>query len=175
MLVLRRLIRVRRDLKLIIMSATLQSEMFSSYFGNCPIVNVDQAIHPIEVYHLEDIYGIAKAQGKTSSIPTFQNYKPLPPASSGRPVDDTLLVFVVRHVVNVHLQDLGSDGSVLVFLPGWNEIQRARELLESSTDGRRLFLVQLHSAISPEDQMLCFQKAPPGRIKVILATNIAET
>jgi HrpA-like RNA helicase len=45
----------RPDLKLVLMSATLQAERFSTFFGGCPVVTVPGRTHPVEEHHLEDV------------------------------------------------------------------------------------------------------------------------
>ena len=46
---------LRPQLKVILMSATLKAEMFSEYFGNCPMVNIPGFTFPVTEYYLEDI------------------------------------------------------------------------------------------------------------------------
>ena len=83
-------------------------------------------------------------------------------------------------------KDLSSDeffelesimtGSILVFLPGWEEILNVKTALENSfIREQRLWILPLHSAISPRDQQKVFRHPPEGRTKIILSTNIAET
>ncbi|TDL28437.1 P-loop containing nucleoside triphosphate hydrolase protein [Rickenella mellea] len=75
------------------------------------------------------------------------------------------------------------SGHVLVFLPGWEEIQSVqRILLDSScptglhfSDPTKYSLHVLHSTIPLAEQQLIFEPAPPGVRRIILATNIAET
>ncbi|HEY0625890.1 MAG TPA: ATP-dependent helicase HrpB [Allosphingosinicella sp.] len=65
------------------------------------------------------------------------------------------------------------EGSLLAFLPGVAEIERAAERLEgipSHTDIHRL-----HGLLDPRDQRAAIAAAPAGRRKVVLATSIAET
>ena len=71
----------------------------------------------------------------------------------------------------------GRKGSVLVFLPGWDEIKEAMKTLESlpAEQYDSLQVIPLHSQVPQEEQQLVFNPAPPGKIKVILATNIAES
>jgi HrpA-like RNA helicase len=45
----------RPDLKLVLMSATLQAERFSAFFGGCPVVTVPGRTYPVEKLHLEDV------------------------------------------------------------------------------------------------------------------------
>ncbi|KAK3103438.1 hypothetical protein FSP39_019253 [Pinctada imbricata] len=55
MVILKRLLDQRSDLKVILMSATLDSEKFSSYFHHCPVVNIPGRTFPVQVFHVEDI------------------------------------------------------------------------------------------------------------------------
>jgi ATP-dependent RNA helicase DHX57 len=53
---LRQLLRTSRpDLKVILMSATLDSNLFSSFFGGAPVLNVPGRTFPVATYHLEDL------------------------------------------------------------------------------------------------------------------------
>ena len=82
---------------------------------------------------------------------------------------------------------VGMDGdtsgdAVLIFLPGWDEIVRLKELLESSGEGRTSFantakysILPLHSLVAPADQRKVFQRPVAGVRKIVLSTNIAET
>ncbi len=53
--ILKDLLPLRRDLKVILMSATLNAELFSRYFGNCPMVNIPGFTYPVEEFYLEDV------------------------------------------------------------------------------------------------------------------------
>jgi HrpA-like RNA helicase len=69
--------------------------------------------------------------------------------------------------------------AVLVFLPGFKEIQTLHELLLSSKEfgqePQRSWVLPLHSLLPPEEQRKVFDRPPPGVRKVVLSTNIAET
>lgn len=43
----------RPDLKLVVMSATLETAAISSYLGDCPVVSLDSPLHPLTIWHLE--------------------------------------------------------------------------------------------------------------------------
>ncbi|XP_067658403.1 ATP-dependent RNA helicase dhx29-like [Haliotis asinina] len=55
MIVVKEILNQRRDLKVILMSATLDSEKFSAYFSHCPVISIPGRTFPVEVYHLEDV------------------------------------------------------------------------------------------------------------------------
>jgi ATP-dependent RNA helicase DHX36 len=54
-IVLRSAMARHPHLRLVLMSATVREDLFSSYFGNCPVVRVPGYTHPVADYHLEDI------------------------------------------------------------------------------------------------------------------------
>ena len=54
LVVLRDMIHTYPDIRVILMSATIDTTLFSSYFGNCPVVEVPGRAHPVQEYFLED-------------------------------------------------------------------------------------------------------------------------
>nr|XP_018683578.1 PREDICTED: DExH-box ATP-dependent RNA helicase DExH7, chloroplastic isoform X1 [Musa acuminata subsp. malaccensis]XP_018683579.1 PREDICTED: DExH-box ATP-dependent RNA helicase DExH7, chloroplastic isoform X1 [Musa acuminata subsp. malaccensis] len=46
----------RQKLKVVLMSATVDSSLFSRYFGNCPVISAEGRTHPVSTYFLEDVY-----------------------------------------------------------------------------------------------------------------------
>jgi ATP-dependent RNA helicase DHX57 len=91
-------------------------------------------------------------------------------------VDYPLLALAVTHAVT-RCCGGSPGGSVLVFLPGAPEITRAASMLEAHAPLRaaRICCVPLHGSLPPSEQQLAFEPAAQGRIKVVLATNVAET
>ncbi|KAL5581513.1 hypothetical protein UlMin_013955 [Ulmus minor] len=70
------------------------------------------------------------------------------------------------------------DGAILVFLPGWDDINRTREKLlmnQFFKDPSKFDILSLHSMIPPLEQKKVFKRPPPGCRKIVLSTNIAET
>ncbi|KAK5643786.1 hypothetical protein RI129_007631 [Pyrocoelia pectoralis] len=55
LLILRDLLKIRNDLKVILMSATLKSTLFSNYFGSVPVLEIPGRTFPVEQFFLEDI------------------------------------------------------------------------------------------------------------------------
>ncbi|KAF7269128.1 hypothetical protein GWI33_017818 [Rhynchophorus ferrugineus] len=55
LLILKELLPLRPDLKIILMSATLNASLFSSYFGGIPVIDIPGRTFPVEQYFLEDI------------------------------------------------------------------------------------------------------------------------
>jgi HrpA-like RNA helicase len=79
----------------------------------------------------------------------------------------------------VYISESGYEqGAVLVFLPGWDDISRLRDLLQRDPNfGRedRFWVLPLHSGIPSKQQREVFKRPPAGVRKIVLATNIAET
>lgn len=70
-----------------------------------------------------------------------------------------------------------TDGAILVFLPGWDDINRTRERLLSSSfkDSSKFMIISLHSMVPSVEQKKVFKHPPAGCRKIVLSTNISET
>lgn len=95
-------------------------------------------------------------------------------------IDTRLIERLLRKICTTVTAGISPDylGSILVFLPGWEDITRTRECLEASSlfgDTTKFLLLPLHSMIPSSEQKKVFNKPKPGVRKIILATNIAET
>ncbi|XP_072015621.1 LOW QUALITY PROTEIN: ATP-dependent DNA/RNA helicase DHX36-like [Amphiura filiformis] len=73
LIILKDVLPKRPDLKIILMSATLNAEQFSQFFGGCPMVNIPGYTFPVKEYWLEDVLQITKYQ------PREQYQKKVPP------------------------------------------------------------------------------------------------
>lgn len=84
---------------------------------------------------------------------------------------------LIRNLLMNLAQTQSMDGSVLVFLPGFEEIKRLNEVLSASKREfkQELLILFLHSSIDNDTQSKVFEPAPQNTIKVVLSTNIAET
>lgn len=88
-------------------------------------------------------------------------------------VDYSLILAIVSHI---HLKM--PPGSILIFLPGYDDIVTMREKINSDAklnQGLRINLYILHSNMQTNDQKKVFKPAAQGFRKIILSTNIAET
>ena len=143
---LKGLLAKRRDLKLIITSATIDTTAFSQAFGNAPVIEVSGRMYPVEV-----------------------SYAPLDMASEERG-DLTYIDAAVRATERV-LCEPGS-GDVLIFMPGERDIRETTDLLQGryANDAE---VIPLFGRLSAGDQQRVFQ--PSSRRKIVVATNIAET
>ncbi len=142
---------IRPDLRLLVMSATLDGERVARLLGGdgppAPIVASEGRAHPVEIRWLpRPLGGRASARGR------------LEPA--------------VVAAVEQALRD-EPTGDALVFLPGAGEIRRVERLLDGLGD--HVDLRPLYGAMANADQDAALQPSPAGRRKVVLATDIAET
>jgi len=143
---LKNILEVRHDLKVIISSATINGKIFSQYFNGAPIVYIETRVFPIQTIYV--------------NLPTENR-------------DENMLLKIGDIVSNeVRKKD---RGDILVFLPGERAIKECVTLLLSSKISRKLFIVPLYGRLSREEQERVFLKTPSGKIKVVIATNIAET
>ena len=97
-------------------------------------------------------------------------------------IEDVLLMLLVNPEQNETLLPPEgaslSEGSVLIFLPGFGEIRAMTERLGGSRslgNKQRFDVIPMHSTLSPQDQRRAFLKPSKGCRKIILATNICET
>jgi HrpA-like RNA helicase len=175
-------------LKLILMSATLDSDKFSSYFDGAPIVSVDGQTFPVEELYLEDVAEVANKKGFTS--PRFDEVSSNGGSSQSSTkrrashrmiggmiippkIDYNLVAFCVDESIRGFDEASRRTKSVLVFLPGWKELLAAKHALEMLRQD--CYIILLHSSVDAAKQKECFQPAPAGTVKVVLATNIAES
>ncbi|KAK4278921.1 hypothetical protein QN277_016695 [Acacia crassicarpa] len=89
---------------------------------------------------------------------------------------DLVDVVLVEQLIRKICMD-SKDGGILVFLPGWEEINRTRERLLQSPffNSSRVTILPLHSMVPSNEQKKVFLQPPSGCRKIVLSTNIAET
>ncbi|KPI86459.1 ATP-dependent RNA helicase-like protein [Leptomonas seymouri] len=185
-------------LRVVLMSATMQSDLFAKYFGEgTPVIQVDGTVYPVSVRYLEDIAAEAasahfyspnfdavslqpghKDDGQTKQRATSPRTLLLKPPKT----DYNLIAYLVHRAVQVDLGNQTAGKSILVFLPGWKEMLSAKAAIEQyrgphaiTSPSVRFHLVLLHSTVDSAKQRECFVPAPAGMVKVVLATNIAES
>ncbi|KAL0948173.1 hypothetical protein HGRIS_010784 [Hohenbuehelia grisea] len=160
---LKKIAQNRPDLKIIIMSATLDAVKFQKYFtldasSPAPLFKVPGRTHPVEVFYTQE------------------------------PEPDYVEA-AIRTVLMIHRAE--DPGDVLLFLTGEEEIEdacrkiklEADSLLNEDPNGvGPLMCVPLYSSLPPQQQQRIFDSAPPARTpdgppgrKIVVSTNIAET
>lgn len=203
LIILRRLMQQRPDLKLVLMSATVDAQRFSSYLGGVPVLNIPGRTFPVEVKYLEDAIEMTNYRllDDQSSALDDDVAEPSPdsPGEEGagglgstlegysKQTRDTVTNFdeyrLDYHLITRLLAKIATDPNlewyskaILVFMPGMAEIRRLNdEILSDPAFGRGWIVHALHSSIPSEDQEKAFLVPPEGTRKIVIATNIAET
>lgn len=129
---------LREDLRLLIMSATLDTAAVARAVS-APVIESEGRMFPVETRYL---------------------------GRSEERIEDRMPK-AVRQALREEV------GSVLAFLPGAREIRRTAEALEGL--GPEVIVAPLFGALSPAEQDAAVSPAPPGKRKVVLATDLAES
>ena len=164
----------RPELKIIISSATLNPKAFSDYFDGCPIVTIDTPVYPVEVfYDPPPVEGNEEVLiGKISSVVEKIVSDGGSPASGrdGRRVNRTTTDN------NAGNDNSGRDGGdILIFCTGERMIKDTVAKLTGSPVRREIQVMPLYGRLGSEEQEKVFDPAEPGKIKVVVSTNVAET
>lgn len=236
---LRDLVRRRPDLRLILMSATLQLDTFIEYFGDmAETAHIPGRTFPVQALYMDQLVaalwktppfrkmlgpGILSAgldmDEKDWKRQVFHNTSHedglwglshhIQPYLDGQltkqkledglrrhdvlqqsglffdfPVIQALILHIDRmfKLALKAMEESGASeeekqkqpGAVLVFLTGWNDIDRCMKLLQQDLDSKRFIVMPLHGQITLEQQREIFNTANDGVRKIVLATNIAE-
>ena len=144
--ILQTLLRRRNDLKLIITSATIDTQKFSQAFGQAPIIEVSGRMYPVEVQYLDP---------------------------DGDQANNGDLTHVDLAAEAVHrLLKQTAQGDILVFMPTEQDIRETCELLETlKPPGVRV--LPLFARLAAAEQNRVFARL--AQRKIIVATNVAET
>jgi ATP-dependent helicase HrpA len=155
---LKQLLPRRKDLKLIITSATIDTGKFAAHFNNAPIVEVSGRNYPVEV-----------------------RYSPTQSDEEGKQTN-TYIDQAVKEVLQ--LRKAKTSGDILIFMPTERDIKETAEILEqefnpadssnkiSRYKGKTLIL-PLFGRLRAADQKRVFR--PHKATKIVIATNVAET
>ncbi|GAB1603284.1 ATP-dependent RNA helicase TDRD9-like [Argonauta hians] len=180
-LIVRKFLRSNsKAVRVILMSATLDSEMFAKYFAlpvrdildPAPIISIEGSLFSVSEYYVEDLAPLGNAGQLHPDNPQIT------------PEAEKLAVNLIQHFDTFEAKEQGNNphsghslicGSVLVFVPGLSDIDRLYDRLKSLPGQHRLVIIPLHSSVTIEEQSKVFQAMNPGYRKVIISTNIAES
>jgi pre-mRNA-splicing factor ATP-dependent RNA helicase DHX16 len=142
------IIRFRKDLKLIISSATLDAEKFSKFFDDASIFMIPGRMFPVDIYYTK----APEADYVDAAIVTVLQIHVT------QPLNGDVLVFLTGQ------EEIETAAEILT--------QRARNLGSRIPE---LLICQIYANLPSEQQAKIFEKTPKRARKVVLATNIAET
>lgn len=139
-------ILLRDDLRLLVMSATLDGERVSSILPEAQTFHSEGRAYPVATHYL------------------------------GRDQGQRLEEDIARHILRLQSKLRPEQAeTMLVFLPGQGEIHRVASRLEEAGLQNHTELCKLFGAMDIRDQTATLRKNKPGRPKIVLATAIAET
>jgi ATP-dependent helicase HrpB len=136
------------ELRLLVMSATLDGAGVAKLLGGAPVVTAAGRMYPVDVRYLGS--GL-----------------PLLPSATTREHIEPAVIRAIKQALSE------SPGDMLVFLPGAGEIRRVQGMLDFV--GREVDVYPLYGELASGDQDAAIRPSKPGRRKIVLATNIAET
>ncbi|ORY53926.1 P-loop containing nucleoside triphosphate hydrolase protein [Rhizoclosmatium globosum] len=183
LVILRDLVAKRPDFRLVLMSATIDSETFSGYFGGAPVLQIPGFTHPVTDLYLEDVLRLtkyvpetrrARIVQKSDSSNTKEEIEALRTSYESMSLEPKAVTWLLKEsafdavdynlvaatVKYIHETNQGDDGAVLVFL-------------QEAVDG--VECLPLHAQLSSKEQGLVFRRVKKGLRKVVVATNVAET
>jgi len=198
LIILREMIKQRPNLKVILMSATINAHVFTEYFAGSVTVSIPGRTFPVEHMFLEHAlthtnYRISDTSEYIKQLPEplkKSDFEELVASYAANPLKDFEPTWeiceqmqkmdpekinhdLVAGLVNyLHLSETDRKGSILIFVPGIADIRNCQRKLENINN---LWVVSLHSTVAASEQRLVFQKPPANMRKVVVSTNIAET
>ncbi|MBB80006.1 MAG: ATP-dependent helicase HrpB [Roseibacillus sp.] len=150
----------RRELKVGVMSATLETEELVSYLHPCEVLEAGGRMYPVDIVYKPPP---APRRGKRGTMESM-------------PVWEQVGIVCRSEISGIDARQGAATGGkprILVFLPGAFEIRRAVEILERSAWSRGWEVKPLYSGLSPAAQSEAV--SPGGAPRIIVATNVAET
>ncbi|KAF0720221.1 hypothetical protein AaE_010350, partial [Aphanomyces astaci] len=135
--ILRDVLRQRTDLRLLLMSATMNTSLFVDYFGTgTPVLSIPGFTYPVTCHYLKHVLDVTGTTDKVSDDAI--NYR--------------LVVSLVEYLVDTGDNGGAGEGAMLIFMPGVQEIKSTiRELLQSRV-ASALVAYPLHGALPGHEQ-----------------------
>src|SRR6056297_1332973 len=143
---LKQILETRPEFKVIISSATINAQVFSTYFNGCPTVHIDTQMYPVQI-----VYDAPSHYSREDAL------------------QEKIEDIVLRTV------DSDRQGDILIFLSGEKGIKDCLARLYACRVQKKLHILPLYGRLSSEEQERVFDPPPKGKTKVVVATNIAET
>ncbi len=174
-LLCRRLLQTNKSIRLVLMSATLATKMYREYFGvaNEPI-HVGVRTHPITEYYVENLEQFGLPQQEIRAASAIENECNTKFCVAAPVAKEMKHRFNLAARLSIIIADPGT--SVLIFVPGMAEIIAISELIETyHTAGIRYTTFPIHGDIPFEEQMDAFNAPGEDEVKIIIATNAAES
>jgi len=144
---------LREDLKILVMSATLNTHAVATLLDNAPIIQSEGRSFPVENKYLDKVIRQHHIKPQQQLMINLTN---------------TVKIFIFEH-----------EGNCLVFLPGVKEINQLSRQIKQVLDKEsitNILITPLHGSLNKQQQDLAIvSPSDKGKRKIVLATNIAET
>ncbi|KAH7033221.1 P-loop containing nucleoside triphosphate hydrolase protein [Microdochium trichocladiopsis] len=187
--IIRDVLKRRKDLKLILMSATLDAATFKNYFTSeglgVGMVEISGRTYPVEDFYLDDIIQMTNFQPRNDRYDRYRDddfVEESASKSSQDPINKIIqklgsrinysLILETAKEIDQDLYHYSKKGGILIFLPGVAEINRACNELRNVSS---FHVLPLHASLETREQRRVFVPAPSGKRKIVVATNVAET
>lgn len=176
------LIKARPELKLVLMSATINVQLFADYFidEKVHVIEVPGRLFPIKMHYKPMIDDSGGRQSKAERLSPEPYIQIMQMIDSKYPSEFKMkLIRILRRLLmtfHLFLLPETEKGDLLIFMSGLKEIETIVEAAtEYAEKDKNWIILSLHSSLSIADQDKVFDYAPDGIRKCIVSTNIAET
>lgn len=194
LLLLRQVLTRNPTLRVVLMSATIQADTFTRYFGGAPYLEIPGRTYPVQTHYLEQLVQetgyrtpLALTRDDEAADKLYETGALDPDAvptvralvASSR-IDYGLLAATVAYAAQCAEKvdgtgSLSGRAAILVFCPGVGEIRQAMDAIAALPIHAELAVLPLHANLPPNEQRRVFQPVGRARRKVVVATNVAET
>lgn len=158
-----------RKLKIILMSATLRTELFQAYFENSVTIQIPGRTYEVDVFYLGGILKMINGKNSTQSEQQLEEAYEAQFSFNKEHFED---LNAIADLIAVLHNAKPLDEAILVFLPGAGDIELLYTKIEEKITTHDYKLFVLHSQVQHGKEV--FAKFSQLR-KIVLATNIAET
>lgn len=145
---LRDLLRRQTHLRVIVASATINADKFSTFFNNAPIFSISGRTFPVEMFYSDSIVADYITESAQTAMALHLD-KPLP--------GDILIFLPGQDAIETCAEALRLC------------------VEEAGEQSRPLLILPIFSSLPPKEQARIYEPTPPGCRKIVIATNIAET
>ncbi|AHH03843.1 ATP-dependent endopeptidase Lon [Borrelia nietonii YOR] len=139
------ILKKRNDFKVIISSATINTKVFSKYFNNAPILNIETITYPVQIIYNPPLLNTSKS-----------------------------MILKIKEIISGIIKEK-KEGDILIFLSGEKEIKETIKAIYELNSKQDLVILPLYGRMAKEAQEQIFMPTPKNKRKIIVSTNIAET
>lgn len=164
----------RPELKLILMSATINAELFQKYFDDAPLIEVPGRLYSVTIDYVPGKEDADLVDSAALTLRKAANNLQSLKCTNGA-IDPKLYVEILKRIDAQY--PLTESGDLLIFVSGMQEITSIYNQVEAYSQdlGGHWIPLKLHSSLPIEEQDRVFEQCPKGFRKCIVSTNIAET